>query len=97
MFTMWWAYFDHSVADHLTSKKRTFIWGYGHFFIFVSIAALGAGLAAAVDVIAHKAEVSSELVAYFIAISLVVYSGCLWFLQDIYHLSGFIQYRLPSY
>ena len=95
MFTMWWAYFDHSVADHLTSKKRTFIWGYGHFFIFVSIAALGAGLAAAVDVIAHKAEVSSELVAYFIAISLVVYSGCLWFLQDIYHLSGFRKWIYP--
>ena len=95
MFTMWWAYFDHSVAEHLNSKKRTFIWGYGHFFIFVSIAALGAGLAAAVDVIAHKAEVSSELVAYFIAISLVVYSGCLWLLQDIYYLKGIRKWFYP--
>ena len=95
MFTMWWAYFDHSVAEHLNSKKRTFIWGYGHFFIFVSIAALGAGLAAAVDVVTHKAEVSSEMVAYFIAISLVVYSACLWLLQDIYHLSGFRKWIYP--
>ncbi len=95
MFTMWWAYFDHDVAERLNSRKRAFSWGYGHFFIFVSIAALGAGLAAAVDVVTHKAEISAEIVTYFIAISLIVYSASLWLLQDIHHLSGIKKWFYP--
>ena len=95
MFTMWWAYFDHDVGDHLDSRKRAFVWGYGHFFIFVSIAALGAGLAAAVDVVTHQAEISSLVVSYFIAASLMIYTGSLWLLQDIYFLDGFKKWLYP--
>lgn len=95
MFTMWWAYFDHEVAEHLNSRKRAFTWGYGHFFIFVSIAALGAGLAAAVDVITHHAEVSSQVVSYFIVISLIVYTTSLWLLHEIQHLSGIKKWFYP--
>jgi hypothetical protein len=61
----------------------------------VSIAALGAGLAAAVDVVTHKAEISAEIVTYFIAISLIVYSASLWLLQDIHHLSGIKKWFYP--
>ena len=95
MFTMWWAYFDHEVADRLVSQKRAFIWGYGHFFIFVSIAALGAGLAAAVDVVTHQAEVSGQQVAYFVAVSLIIYNVTLWFLHELHHLSGFKRWLYP--
>ncbi len=95
MFTMWWAYFDYEVAEHLNSRKRAFTWGYGHFFIFVSIAALGAGLAAAVDVVTNQAEVSTQVVSYFIVISLIVYASSLWLLQDIHHLSGIKKWLYP--
>ncbi|RZG43810.1 low temperature requirement protein A [Acinetobacter wuhouensis] len=95
MFTMWWAYFDHDVAEYLNSRKRAFIWGYGHFLIFVSIAALGAGLAAAVNVVTGQAEVSSQVVCYFIVFSLIVYASSLWLLQDIHHLSGIKRWLYP--
>ena len=95
MFTMWWAYFDHDVAEYLNSRKHAFIWGYGHFLIFVSIAALGAGLAAAVNVVTGQAEVSSQVVCYFIVFSLIVYASSLWLLQDIHHLSGIKRWLYP--
>lgn len=95
MFTMWWAYFDHEIAEHLNSRKRAFVWGYGHFFIFVSIAALGAGLAAAVDVVTHHAEISAQVVSYFIAISLIGYTTSLWLLHEIQHLVGVKKWLYP--
>ena len=42
---MWWVYFDRPVHDLLTSVRKAFVWGYGHYFIFASAAAVGAGLA----------------------------------------------------
>ena len=95
MFTMWWAYFDHEVSERLTSQKMAFTWEYGHFVIFISIAAIGAGLAAGVDVVAHKAEVSNEFVSYFVAISLIIYSATLWILHEAYHLQGFKKWLYP--
>ena len=40
MFTMWWAYFDNEVGDTLTTQKRVFSWGYGHFFIFINLSSM---------------------------------------------------------
>jgi low temperature requirement protein LtrA len=54
IFAMWWLYFDHDVAHHLTRFKTVFVWGYGHYLIFAAAAATGAGMAAYVDV-AHLA------------------------------------------
>lgn len=34
MFTMWWSYFDTSIAERLNSRKMAFTWGYGHFFVY---------------------------------------------------------------
>lgn len=43
-FGMWWTYFVMPWADILHHhRKRSFFWGYGHFLIFSSIAATGAG------------------------------------------------------
>jgi low temperature requirement protein LtrA len=42
---MWWAYFAVPAHERLTDNKAAFFWGYGHYFVFASIAAFGAGLA----------------------------------------------------
>ncbi|EXS72227.1 bacterial low temperature requirement A family protein, partial [Acinetobacter baumannii 45002_8] len=44
MFAMWWAYFDRSEQHHHVKGVRPFVWGYGHYFVFVSVAAVGAAL-----------------------------------------------------
>ena len=44
LFGMWWVYFDKSAAGMLSTLNSSLIWGYGHYLIFASIAAVGAGL-----------------------------------------------------
>lgn len=95
MFTMWWMYFDSSIADRLNSRKRAFIWGYGHFFIFIAIAAIGASLAASVDVATHHAEMTDRLAGYLVAVPLVIYTTSLWLLHDSDRLDGLNQWIYP--
>ena len=57
LFSMWWLYFDlpeeqivHRARQGFTAGGRSaFAWGYGHYVVFASIAATGAGLAVAGD------------------------------------------------
>lgn len=95
MFTMWWAYFDSEVAERLDSRKMAFVWGYGHFFVFISIAAIGASLAAAVDVVSHEALISSMRESYFVAGCLILYTTSLYLLHEAHHLSGFRKWLYP--
>jgi low temperature requirement protein LtrA len=45
VFSVWWWYFEHpSEAGLRMSRGTSFFWGYGHYFVFTSIAALGTGL-----------------------------------------------------
>ena len=59
VYSMWWVYFDRPVHDLLTSLRKAIVWGYGHYAIFAAAAAVGAGLAVAVDQATHHATVSA--------------------------------------
>ena len=51
-FALWWMYFLLPSGDALhRHRERGFFWGYGHFFIFASAAAMGAGLEVVADVL----------------------------------------------
>ena len=95
MFTMWWAYFDNEIAERLDSRKRAFTWGYGHFFIFIAIAAIGATLAASVDVATHHAEISDRLAGYLVAVPLVIYTASLWALHEAHAQDGLKKWLYP--
>ena len=46
MFGLWWTYFGLSAEEMLRERKHlSWVWGYGHYFLFASIAALRAGIA----------------------------------------------------
>ena len=50
VFALWWAYFKHRPnVGHHRSLQAMIGWGYGHYFIFASVAALGAGLQIAAE------------------------------------------------
>jgi len=49
LFSMWWLYFDRPPRALTSSRGRPFAWGYGHYFVFASTAAVGAGLGSAAD------------------------------------------------
>jgi low temperature requirement protein LtrA len=79
--SMWWIYFDRPVHDLLTSFRRAFAWGYGHYVVFASAAAVGAGLAANVDVVAGHSKIGPIGAGYAVAIPAAVYLCCLWLLH----------------
>ena len=49
LFAMWWAYFAHESGDALRERNQlSFLWGYGHYLVFASAAAVAAGLDVAI-------------------------------------------------
>ena len=78
VFSMWWLYFKR---DHAGLFEGTigsiFLTGYGHYLVFASVAATGAGLAAAVDHVQGEAHTSSRVVGLALAGAVTVYVWCL--------------------
>ena len=73
MFSLWWAYFKRPTEiDHRQPLRRQFAWGYGHYVIFASIAALGAGLQVAIEAIADPEHVDARLAILAVAVPSVV-------------------------
>lgn len=62
----------------LTSNRRAFAWGYGHYFVFGSAAAAGAGLAVVVDHALGKAHISPVGAGLALAVPVAVYLVCVW-------------------
>lgn len=49
MFTAWWLYFAVLIHEYFLSNRQGFMWGYGHFPVLASVAAIGAGTGVAVE------------------------------------------------
>ena len=82
IFTLWWLYFSEPAAAGLERRReRSFIWGYGHFGIFIALAAIGSGLEVAVVSVGHHIEASDTVVAYATAIPVALFLVLLWTLH----------------
>ncbi len=85
VLSLWWVYFVVPNAEALHHhRERAFNWGYGHFVVFGSLAALGAFLEVVADGL--KGGASSHPVAPAMAIGLVatavgVYLMTVWWLH----------------
>ncbi|QIX27833.1 low temperature requirement protein A [Nocardioides sp. JQ2195] len=80
VFSAWWLYFSRDTGDVLSADNdvNPFVWGFGHYFIFASGAALGAGLAARVDHYSHHAEIGDVVSSAFVTGPVVVFLVALW-------------------
>lgn len=82
LFTLWWLYFSEPAAEGLVNRReRAYVWGYGHYFLFASLAAIGAALEVAVVAVTGKAEASAVTVGYALAIPVAVFLVLLWLLH----------------
>src|SRR5664279_4612149 len=63
LFCLWWLYFDHEANPELNTARSAFSWGYGHYFVFASAAAVGAGLVVAIEYQRELTEGISFIVA----------------------------------
>ena len=88
VFALWWLYFDRPAHGLLASLRMSMLWGYGHYFILASAAAVGAGLGVLVDYETHHSEISGTMAAYALAIPVAVYLFFVWALHVRPHQSG---------
>jgi low temperature requirement protein LtrA len=95
VFAMWWLYFDRPAGVLLTSMRVALFWGYGHYLIFAAAAAVGAGLAVAVDHETHVAHLGGVAVGYAVAVPVAVYLFSVWLLHVRPHLRGLIVAAYP--
>jgi low temperature requirement protein LtrA len=74
IFGLWWWYFEHPSEDGLReSRNSAFLWGYAHYAVFASVAALGAGLEVAVESTGRGNGVSPTTAGAAIAIAVAAY------------------------
>lgn len=77
-FCAWWLYFARENADILTSNSIGYVWGFGHYVIYASAAAIGAGLAARIAYYGHHADVSDVVSSAFVTGPVAGFLAALW-------------------
>ena len=87
VFAMWWLYFAKEPHELLTSLRAGIVWGYGHYLVFASAAAVGAGLAVNVDAVTHHAAIGPRAAASF-TIPVALFLLAVWALQVAPHHLG---------
>jgi low temperature requirement protein LtrA len=81
IFSMWWLYFDRPTDRLLSSTRTAFVWGYGHLPVFASAAAVGAGLAVAVDGAAGRSELGPTATGAAVAVPVAIFLISMWLLH----------------
>ena len=81
LFALWWIYFLVRPPVGEASGLRSFLWGYLHFFVFASAAALGAGLGIWIDIVTHDAHLDAAIGDLALAIPVALYLASLGILR----------------
>ncbi len=81
VFSLWWLYFAKPAYRILTSTRVAFVWGYGHYLVFASAAAVGAGLAVSVDRAIHPTEVGHVVAGAAVTVPVAVFLLVVWVLH----------------
>ncbi|SFF04112.1 Low temperature requirement protein LtrA [Streptomyces mirabilis] len=81
VFSAWWIYFVVPIHGHLRSKTHAFLWGYGHYLIFASAAAIGAGLEVAVEQAVGKTQISTLAASAAVTLPTALYFLTVWLLH----------------
>ncbi|MPY49150.1 low temperature requirement protein A [Streptomyces acidicola] len=81
VFSAWWIYFVVPIHGRLRSSRDSFLWGYGHYLIFASAAAIGAGLEVAVEQSVGKAHISALVASAAVTLPTALYLLTVWALH----------------
>ncbi|MGH2392341.1 MAG: low temperature requirement protein A [Candidatus Limnocylindria bacterium] len=74
VFSLWWSYFKRPVVvDRNQPMRVAFVFGYGHYVIFASVAALGSGLQVATETIQNMTQLRPEVAALTVGIPVAIY------------------------
>ncbi|MGK5548414.1 low temperature requirement protein A [Streptomyces sp. URMC 127] len=82
IFAAFWIYFAVPIHLHLASNRQAFLWGYGHYVVFGSAAAIGAGIEVAVEQAAGKAHVSTAAAASAVTVPGALFMFSVWLIHS---------------
>ncbi|MGW0548738.1 low temperature requirement protein A [Streptomyces altiplanensis] len=81
-YAMWWLYFARPAHALLATThqlhRRRFTWAYGHYLIFASAAAEGAGLAAYAEHLTHHTSTSPTVAGAAVTVPAAVFLITVW-------------------
>ncbi|GAA4661985.1 low temperature requirement protein A [Streptomyces youssoufiensis] len=82
VFAMWWLYFARPAYTLLTTThhghRKRFTWAYGHYLIFASAGAEGAGLAAYAGLVTRRTDVPPVAAGVAVTLPLAVFLMTVW-------------------
>jgi low temperature requirement protein LtrA len=83
VYALWWLYFYRPVHGLLETHQlmKAVTWGYGHYVVFASAAAVGAGLAVMVDSVTAHAAIGPAGARAAVAVPVALYLLSLWWLH----------------
>lgn len=81
-FVLWWLYFCEEESLSSEERNHVFLWGYGHYIIFASAAAIGSGFAALIDASVEHSHGDPNAARWVISISIALYMFGLWLIRD---------------
>ncbi len=82
LFGIWWLYFSSSIEHHVRRKAVAFQWGYGHFIIFGSAAAIGALISVNVDILTDHGSIEIGVANMGFAVAVATFLFGLWFSKE---------------
>ncbi|MEV7343884.1 low temperature requirement protein A [Streptomyces sp. NPDC093544] len=78
VFAAFWIYFSVPIHLYLASNRQAFVWGYGHYLILGSAAAIGAGIEVAVEQVTHHAHISTLAASFAVTVPTALFMITVW-------------------
>ncbi|MER5491258.1 low temperature requirement protein A [Streptomyces sp. NPDC002490] len=91
VFGAWWIYFAVPTHGRLKGNRQAFLWGYGHYLILGSAAAIGAGAEIFVEHVTGQAHISQLAASASVTVPTAVYLVTVWLLVSRHYKSGVAQ------
>ncbi|MEU1017625.1 MULTISPECIES: low temperature requirement protein A [unclassified Streptomyces] len=91
VFAAWWIYFVVPAHGLLRDNRQAFLWGYGHYVILGSAAAIGAGIEVAVEQAVGEAHLSTTAASAAVTVPTALYLITVWALHARYFKVGLAQ------
>ncbi|MEU5238721.1 low temperature requirement protein A [Streptomyces lydicus] len=88
VFAAYWIYFAVPIHLHLRSNRQAFLWGYGHYLVFGSAAAVGAGIEVAVAQAFDKAQLSASAAGGCVTVPAALFMFTVWLIHSRHHKRG---------
>jgi low temperature requirement protein LtrA len=91
IFAAYWIYFAVPIHLHLASNSQAFLWGYGHYLVFGSAAAIGAGIEVAVEESVGKAHISTFAASACVTVPGALFMFTVWLIHSRHQKRGLAQ------